>query len=78
MCYITCRAGDAELQVKTGRKLLAATDDRFNFYTQQYPNKNVMVCKRCDATNLQGATVAGDNFQLDNSLIAVVRVEIWS
>ena len=46
-------------ELQTGRKLLAATDDRFNFYTKSYPGRNVMVCKSCDGTNLQGATVAG-------------------
>ena len=43
----------------TGRKLLAQTDERFRYYTGAYPNKNVMVCKKCDGANLQGVTVAG-------------------
>ena len=61
--------------ISTGRKLLAATDDRFQFYTKEYPNKNVMVCKTCDATNLQGATVAGtvdggfEIFVIDSGII---------
>lgn len=31
--------------------LLAATDDRFNFYKKQCTGKNVMVCKDCTPGN---------------------------
>lgn len=46
---------------RPGRKLLAATDNRFQFYTNEFPNKSVMVCKpnQCDASGLTSVDVGG-------------------
>lgn len=42
------------------RSLLAATDDRFNFYSGLYPDLNVMVCKDCSGS-LNPSTVDADD-----------------
>eukprot|EP00884_Botryococcus_braunii_P021611 jgi/Botrbrau1/8133/Bobra.0308s0025.1 len=61
--YLAVQAAHAvdDRSARPSRKLLAATDALFQEYTQRFPGYSVMVCKNCNASNLNNVKVAGAN-----------------
>lgn len=58
---LKCRPLDGESMDHEGRKLLAQSDDRYNFYKNSDTCKaksSLMVCKSCTATNLSGVSLS--------------------